>query len=255
MSDAWPDEAVEFVQAIADTKLVLSHRYAEWMLAGPTLEDDIAGASAAQDEIGHVRQLFRLLDAQGRDRDRLEGEREPAEFCNAATLDSPPGDWLSFVAATAPTDRAAWYLLDAVVHEDFSGLIERIGGDEYFHLEYHDARLETVADDRPDALEAGLERELPRVLAFLGPATYDEATDPLLGVGFTDRPIVDVRESFREHYESLFADTGVSLDGVDWDAPDPDAWDETRRRVGDGTIDAAAVESLRGTKNKEFAAE
>ena len=252
MSDEWPGGAADFVQAIADTKLLLSHRYAQWMLAGPVLEDDIAGASLAQDEMGHVRQLFRLLGEQGRDQDWLEGDREPEEFTNAASLDSPMADWTEFVVRMNLTERAAWYLLDAIDHDDFEGLVDRIGQDEYFHLDYLDARLDTLADESAAAVADHAAAALPEVLAFLGPATPEEANDDLLDAGFTDVSIAGIREAYREHYESQFAESGVSLDAVDWTVPDPGNWDETRRRVGGGGIDEQTNRQLSGIESKEY---
>ena len=251
MSDPWPDGAVDFVQAIADTKLLLSHRYAQWMLAAPILEDDIAGASAAQDEMGHVRQLFRLLTEQGRDQDWLEGHRSPADFANAASLDEPMADWTEFLVRMNLTERAAWYLLDGIDHEDFDGLIDRIGQDEYFHLDYLDARLETVAEESPETVTGLVADVIPGILAFLGPSEYDETTDPLVASGFTDVPIADIREAYRDHYEDAFEGSGVTLDGIDWSIPG-DTWDERRRRLGTGHVDDQAVHQLSGVESEEF---
>ncbi|HKJ57688.1 MAG TPA: Phenylacetic acid catabolic protein [Halobacteriales archaeon] len=248
----WPAEAVDLVQAAADTKLLLSQRYAEWMLAGPALEDDIAGASAAQDEIGHVRQLFRLLARQGRDQDWLEGDREPEAFANVASLDEKPATWVELIVSADAAERAAWYLLDAIAHEDFDGLATRIGQDEYFHLEHLDGRLETLAADDAEALTDALESSLPPALALLGPASYDDEADPLVAAGFTDRSVADMRAAFRRTYEELLDGTDLSLSGVDWDAPDEDAWNAERRRVDGGGIDHETLSSLRGTANAEF---
>lgn len=252
MSADWPAGAVDFVQAIADTKLLLSHRYAQWMLAGPVLEDDIAGASVAQDEMGHVRQLFRLLGEQGRDEEWLEGDRESEAFANAATLDSPMADWTEFVVRMNLTERAAWYLLDAIDHEDFDGLVDRIGQDEYFHLDYLDARLDTLAGESPDTVTEYAEEAIPEVLAFLGPATPEGASDALHSAGFTEVSIDGIRDSYREHYEHQFADSGVSLAAVDWEAPDPAAWDEIRRREGGGGIDQQSLRQLSGVESQEY---
>lgn len=250
----WPDVAVDYVQAVADTKLLLSHRYAERMLSGPVLEDDIASASAAQDEIGHVRQLFRLLIENSRENGWLEGDREPAEFCNAACLDDRADTWPEFVVRMGTTDRAAWYLIDAIDHEDFEGLAERIGQDEFFHLEHLDGRLESLAAQRPEEVTAAMEAAVPQVLAFLGPATGDDS-DPLVNAGFSDRSTAGVRRGFRHYYEELLAGTEVRLTGIDWGAPDSTEWDPIRRRVGSGAVDPAVVDSLRGLKNAEFASE
>ncbi|MDG5817647.1 Phenylacetic acid catabolic protein [Natronococcus sp. A-GB7] len=252
MSD-WPEPAVDYVQAITDTKLVLGHRYAQWALSGPSLEDDIGGASAAQEEIGHVRQLASKLEGQGRDLEWTKGQRDPDEFANAACLDRIEGDWTEYVASVAPADRAAWYLLDAIDRDELEGLITKMGEDEYFHLEYHDARLETLAEEDPETVQATLERTLPQALAFIGPAAYDESEDPLYEAGFTDRPISEIRRSFADHYRELFADTAVSLEDVDWDGPALGDWNETRRRTGADAIAADDVEQLRGERNAEFA--
>ncbi|MFC6763743.1 Phenylacetic acid catabolic protein [Natrinema soli] len=249
----WPEPAVDYVQAITDTKLILGHRYAEWSLSGPSLEDDIGGASAAQEEIGHVRQLMRELEAQGRDADWLNGARELDEFANAACLDRLDGEWPSYIASVAPADRAAWYLLDAIDRDDMDGLITKMGEDEYFHLEYHDARLETLAEEDPETIQQTLEQTLPQALALIGPVAYDEDADPLFDAGFTDRPIAEIRESYIQHYRDLFADTDVSLEGVDWDAPALDEWDETRRRVGTDSISENDARQLRGEENELFA--
>lgn len=250
----WPDEVVEYVQAIADTKLLLSHRYAEWMLAGPSLEDDIGGASTAQDEAGHVRQLFRLLEQQGRDGDWLEGDREPEEFCNAATLDEASDSWVEHLAAVATTDRAAWYMLDSITVDDARGMIKKMGEDEYFHLEYHDARFETLAKERPEELQTALEDALPKALVFLGPQAHDADSDPLAETGFTDRSAAELREALLSHYEDLFDGTAVSLESIDRDEPGPENWESTRRAT-EGGIDQSVVNSLTGARNAEFAAE
>lgn len=249
MSD-WPDGAADYVQAIADTKLVLSQRYAERMLSGPSLEDSIAGASAAQDEAGQVRQLFRLLEQQDIDREWLHNEREPEEYANAASLDDSADDWTEFLVQSALTDRAAWLLLDAIVEDEFEGMVQKMGEDEYFHLEHHDGRLETLAGDDPAALEAAFEKYLPNVLAFVGPAEYDADADPLVEAGFTDRSAAEIHEALIEHYEDLLADTDVDVPDVD--APSEDDWDADRRRVGGGSVEAEAVTELQGARNEEY---
>ena len=250
--DGWPEPAVDYVQAIADTKILLGQRYGEWMLKGPNLEDDISGASNAQDEIGQVRQLFRLLTRQGVDDEWLESERAPDEYANAATLDTEAEAWPTFIVQVALTDRAAWLLLDAIDHDDFTGMVQKMGEDEYFHLEHHDGRLETLAEDQPEAVEAALAEYFPDILAFVGPATYDAASDPLVDAGFTDRPAAEIRRALREHYATLFEGTEVSVPPLDDSVPDPDAWDETRRRVGDGHVDADVVDQLQGVSNREY---
>lgn len=256
MSDdegTWPAGAADLVQAIADTKLVLGQRAFAWTLAGPSLEDDVGGVSMGQDEVGQVRQLFRLLEKQGRDPEWLQGARGTDELANDAALDAEPESWTAFLVAAALADRAAWYQLDAIQHPDLKGLVDRIGQDEWFHLAYHDARLRTLAASDPAGLQKALEAALPGVLAALGPATHDGEHDPHVASGFTDRPATELREALLTHLDELLDETDVSLDGVDRQGPAETGWDPVRRRVGAGGVAEAFLRQLRGEANAEFA--
>lgn len=253
MSDDWTPEAVDFVQAVADTKLMLSHWYADQAFLGPNIADNTALFSMTQDEYGHVRQFFMLLEQHGRDGDYLQGERDSEAFYNAATTDDPAGSWVEFAVKFGLTDRAALLLLDAIDHEDFAGLTDKVSEEEYSHTDFHDGWLEHLADTEPEAFQAALDDALPDVLAFVGPAAYDEDTDPLYAAGFTDRPVTELRATLLGHVESLTSGTDVTVGRSP--AVELAEWDEQRRRIVDGAISAAVLESLRGTTNKEFAAE
>ncbi|MFW5918144.1 MAG: Phenylacetic acid catabolic protein [Haloferacaceae archaeon] len=251
--DAWPEEALDYVQAIADTKLVLGFRYAERMASGQSIEDDVANMNLAQEEFGHVRQLYGLLSDQGREREWLEHDRDPGMYANASPLDEPIPDWTSFVVTTGLVDRAAWLLTDAIAHPDLDGIREKIAQEEAYHLERADAWLEQLAEDDPEAVEAAIADALPGVLALVGPAEFDETTDPLVEAGFTDAPVAQRRDRLLSHYRALLEDTDVSLDAADTSGPDRAEWDPVRRRVSGGSLPTETVEVLQGTPNEEFA--
>lgn len=252
-SEPWPEGADDYVQAIADTKLMLSHWYADQGFLGPNVADNIALFSLTQEEYGHVRQFFLELEEQGRDEEWLRSDRDDDEFANAATTDGPADDWLEFEVKFGLTDRAALLMLDAIVHDDFTGLTDKISEEEYSHVDFHDGWLEHLASTQPEAVQAELEESLTDLLAFIGPAAYDEDTDPLYTEAFTDRSVAELREAFLDHLEEVTSDTAVSV-------PEPEGfdlstWDETRRRVVGGGVGSAVLEAMRGTENTEFAAE
>lgn len=249
--EGWSSEAVEFVQAIADTKLMLSHWYAEQAFIGPNIQDNIALFSLTQDEYGQVRQLFLQLEGQGRDGDWLRSDREGEAFANAATTDGPAPDWVRYEVRFGLTDRAALLMFDAIVHEDFAGLTDKMSDEEVSHVDFHDGWLEHLAETRPAEFQAALEESLADVLAFIGPAAYDDETDPLVASGFTDRSAAELREAFLDYLAGV-------VDGTDVEIPEPDpvdpaAWDERRRRLVGGGIDAETLDTIRGTRNQEFA--
>ena len=112
------------VAGLADNKLFLGRRYAEWCTAAPALEAAVAAAAMAQDEIGHARSLYPLL----RDVVGPSPEVEPetrTDFSNAAFLDEPFQSWCDFVAANFLFDTAISALLEAAVDSSLGGLAQR----------------------------------------------------------------------------------------------------------------------------------
>jgi ring-1,2-phenylacetyl-CoA epoxidase subunit PaaC len=80
--------------AMADDELVLAHRNSEWTGHAPILEEDIAFASIAQDELGHATIWYGLLqDLTGNDPDQVVFHRQPSEFRNVQMVELPKGDW------------------------------------------------------------------------------------------------------------------------------------------------------------------
>jgi ring-1,2-phenylacetyl-CoA epoxidase subunit PaaC len=80
------------------------------------LEEDVAMASLAQDEIGHAQALYQLLAGlQGGDPDRIAFGRQPEEYRHARLLDHPRTDWAFSIARRFLYDTADAARLDALV--------------------------------------------------------------------------------------------------------------------------------------------
>ena len=91
-------EALEnWLLAHADDELILAHRSSEWTGHAPILEEDIALANIAQDELGHATQWYGLLTElkgeQSSYPDQLVYERGEADWRNCQLVELPKGDW------------------------------------------------------------------------------------------------------------------------------------------------------------------
>ena len=94
MNDALHAALTVRLLAAADDELILAHRNAEWTGHAPILEEDIALANIAQDELGHAIIWYGLVQAlTGNDPDRLAFLRDPGQYRNAQMLEQPRGDW------------------------------------------------------------------------------------------------------------------------------------------------------------------
>jgi phenylacetate-CoA oxygenase PaaI subunit len=114
----------DLVAGLADNKLFLGRRYAEWCTAAPSLEAAVAAAAMAQDEIGHARSLYPLLKDVAGASAEVEPETRTA-FTNAPFLDRAFESWLDFVAANFLFDTGISILLEAAEDSALIGLAQR----------------------------------------------------------------------------------------------------------------------------------
>lgn len=97
LTPALTDALTDLLLRLADDDLVLGHRHSEWTGLGPILEEDIAFASMAQDQLGHAQAYYLLLaelrptDAAYADADRLAFHRPAAQFRSCHLVEYPIG--------------------------------------------------------------------------------------------------------------------------------------------------------------------
>jgi ring-1,2-phenylacetyl-CoA epoxidase subunit PaaC len=92
------DSLFAHLVAMGDDELVLGHRDSEWCGHAPILEEDIAFANIALDEIGHAMLWYGLAaEVKGQDKEQYPNQlaylRSPDEFRNAPLVELPKGDW------------------------------------------------------------------------------------------------------------------------------------------------------------------
>src|ERR1700724_695166 len=87
------------LSSLADNKQAIGRRYAYWCNGAPALEAAVAAAAMTQDELGHARTLYPLLE------DFTQAEADPAQVepttrtlhYSVAVLDSDFAGWSDFV--------------------------------------------------------------------------------------------------------------------------------------------------------------
>jgi ring-1,2-phenylacetyl-CoA epoxidase subunit PaaC len=86
----------DFTLALGDDALIAAQRLAEWTTRAPEMEEDIALANIALDQLGAARLLLSYageLEGAGRDEDALAYLRDDREFRNALLVELPNGDF------------------------------------------------------------------------------------------------------------------------------------------------------------------
>ncbi|TDC58693.1 phenylacetate-CoA oxygenase subunit PaaI [Micromonospora sp. KC207] len=86
----------DFALALGDDALVAAQRLGEWTSRGPEMEEDVALANIALDQLGAARLLLTYageLEGAGRDEDALAYLRGDREFRNCLLVELPNNDF------------------------------------------------------------------------------------------------------------------------------------------------------------------
>ncbi len=128
----------DLLYRLADDKLIIGHRNSEWTGFGPVLEEDIAFASMAQDELGHAQAFYMLLSQMGEgDPDQLAFNRKPEAFRSCWLVEMPIGDYAFSLVRHFLWDYADFVRLSALATSTSTPIAElakRLLREEKYHL-------------------------------------------------------------------------------------------------------------------------
>jgi ring-1,2-phenylacetyl-CoA epoxidase subunit PaaC len=126
--------------ALADDELILAHRHSEWVGHGPILEEDIAFANLALDEMGHATLWYEAYqELTGEEPDRMVFFRDTAAFRNVQMVELPNGDWAFSMLRQYLFDTAEMVRLSRLVessYEPIAAAAAKIRLEELYHLRH-----------------------------------------------------------------------------------------------------------------------
>jgi len=126
--------------AMADDELILAHRNSEWAGHAPILEEDIALANIALDEMGHAAIWYGLhAELTGDGPDRLVFFRNPGAYRNVQLVELPKGDWAFTLVRQYLFDAAESIILPHLRAGAYRPLAEaaaKIATEEVYHLRH-----------------------------------------------------------------------------------------------------------------------
>ncbi len=204
----------EHLLALADDELILGHRDSEWTGHAPILEEDIAFANIAQDEIGHALLWYGLVrELTGQDPDRLVFFREPAAYRNVQMVELPKGDWAfsmlrQFLFDAAEIARLP--LLAVSRHQPLAEAAAKIRTEEIYHLRHTQAwilRLAQGTDESHRRTQAALEQLWPYALQLFEPRPGEAE----LAAQGTLPPAGAVRDAWQQTVMPFLSETGLQI--------------------------------------------
>ncbi len=168
MNNALKNALLNRLIGMADDELILSHRNAEWTGHAPLLEEDIALANLAQDELGHATVLLGLVEElNGKTPDQMAYFRDAAEFRNVQFLELPKGDWAFTMLRQYLFDAYETILYNRLLtssYQPLADVVAKFRGEEIYHLRHSHMWVERLGlgtDESLGRLQAALDQMWP----------------------------------------------------------------------------------------------
>jgi phenylacetate-CoA oxygenase PaaI subunit len=243
------DNAALFVllSSLADNKQAIARRYAYWSNGAPALEAAVAAAAMTQDELGHARTLYPLLE------DFSQATEDPAQVdpvtrtlhYHLSYLDHDFQGWSDFVATNFLLDTALTTFFEAAQNSSYEPLSQRarkVIQEEHVHFVHGEGwvrRLANMGGAVRASLVASLTRLWNETLCWFGP---DD--DPGMLRLYQERILDATPDELRSRYLSKIMPTLSNLEiaiSVSFNATKQSwepthelpwsSWDATTRRL------------------------
>jgi ring-1,2-phenylacetyl-CoA epoxidase subunit PaaC len=211
-------EAVEaLLFRLADDEFVAGDRYTDWQVRSPTLESDLALSNIAQDEIGHARLWYDLLEDIGYDEADLIWDREADDFTHSTLceLAFDGGDWADVIVRSYLYDTAEAVRLEALADSSYPRIrdrVEKVRGEEDYHVNHGRRWLERLveSDDGRRRVQTALDRLLPYALTLFEPT--DDAIEARIDeLGLRTEPLEAMREAWLDEVVPYLEDLDLDV--------------------------------------------
>jgi ring-1,2-phenylacetyl-CoA epoxidase subunit PaaC len=162
--------SVDRLLALGDDALVTAQRLGQWCTRSPEMEEDVALANIALDQLGAARLLLTYagaLEGAGRDEDALAYQRTDREFRNALLVELPDRDFAVMIAKllfVSAYQRLLYERLAGGGDERLAGIAAKTVKESAYHLEHAalwTLRLGDGTDTSHRRMQAGIDEVWP----------------------------------------------------------------------------------------------
>ncbi len=172
----------DLLYKMADDALIIGHRNSEWTGLGPTIEEDIAFSSMAQDKIGHAYQLYLILHEHlgEADPDILGFQRPTKDFKCCQLVELPIGEYDFSLIRHLLFDYAEALRYKALMNSSFTPLAQlsaKIRGEIKYHIFHADVwvkQLGRATEEANARLQTALNEAFPYALGIFEEGDFED---------------------------------------------------------------------------------
>lgn len=235
------------LSSLADNKQAIGRRYAYWCNGAPELEAAVAAAAMTQDELGHARTLYPLLE------NFSQAQADPAQVkpttrtlrYHLRALDNDFNGWCDFVATNFLVDAALTTFFEAAQDSSYEPLRTRarkIIQEEHLHQIHAEGwvrRLARAGGAVRQTLITSLMRFWDETLCWFG-SSEDATMQHLSQTGIIDATPDELRARYLSKIMPVLNDLEVEIpaafqaESKRWQPTQPlpwSHWDASARRL------------------------
>ncbi|MFE0588690.1 1,2-phenylacetyl-CoA epoxidase subunit PaaC [Micromonospora echinospora] len=211
----------EFTLRLGDDALVAAQRLAEWTTRAPEMEEDVALANIALDQLGAARLLLTYageLEGAGRDEDALAFLRDDREFRNCLLVELPNGDFAVTMAKLlflAAYQGLLYEWLVASTDERIHAIAAKTRKESAYHLDHAALWVRRLGDGTEES-----HRRMQAAVDEIWPYTHelfaaDDLTARLDAAGLAAAPST-LRPQWLETVEAVLAEATLKRPADGW---------------------------------------
>ncbi len=173
---------------LGDDALIAAQRLAEWCARGPELEEDIALANIALDQLGAARLFLSLVG----DEDELAFRRDDREFRNCLLVEQPNGDFAVTMAKLFLLSVHQWQTYGRLADDERLGPIARkLRTESAYHVDHAKRWVLRLGDGTEEShrrMQAAVDEMWPYTHELGHTAEWLAAVEPVLAEATLTRP-------------------------------------------------------------------
>ncbi len=208
-----------FLLQLGDDALIAAQRLAEWCASAPELEEDLALANIALDQLGAARLFLSYAgEADGRTEDDLAYLRDDREFRNCLLVEQPNGDFAVTMAKLLFLTAYQWRVYDwASTSEDkrLFDITRKLRRESQYHVDHAArwvVRLGDGTDESHRRMQDAVDRMWPYTHELFAP---DPALDRLDDDGIASAPST-LRDGWLSLVEPVLAEATLTRPADGW---------------------------------------
>lgn len=206
----------KYILRLGDNALIHGHRLSEWCSKGPTLEEDLALANIALDNIGRAQSFLKYaaeIEGKGNNEDTLAYRRSERMFYNNLIVELPNGDFAFTIAKMlliSAFEKELFFALGKCADTTIAGISLKALKESKYHFT-HSRDWCIRLGKGTDVSKNKIQNALNELWMYTGELFEMDDIDKSLLANNTAVNFNDIKANWNTNIENIIQQAGLSI--------------------------------------------